>query len=116
MHTEVVMDKDGKCPKCGMTLIPVMQAPPVGPSEREEGKRASSPHEGAGASAALQAPAAPRSALLTLYTCPMAAHADVVSEKAGKCPKCEMQLVATSTVPHGKMAEETWRKAQAGAP
>jgi hypothetical protein len=40
----------------------------------------------------------------------MEAHADVVSDKPGKCPKCAMDLVPTSTVTHGKIAEETWRK------
>jgi len=28
------------------------------------------------------------------YTCPMQEHADVVSDKPGKCPKCGMDLVA----------------------
>jgi uncharacterized protein with PIN domain len=28
------------------------------------------------------------------YTCPMPEHADVVSDKPGKCPKCGMDLVA----------------------
>ncbi len=46
----------------------------------------------------------------TLYTCPMASHADVVSDQPGKCPKCDMDLVPTSTVKHGKIAEENWRK------
>jgi len=27
------------------------------------------------------------------YTCPMPEHADVVSDKPGKCPKCGMELV-----------------------
>jgi len=40
----------------------------------------------------------------------MAAHADVVSDKPGKCPKCEMDLVRTDSVPHGKIAEENWNK------
>jgi arylsulfatase A-like enzyme len=35
-----------------------------------------------------------------------AEHADVVSDKPGKCPKCEMDLVPTSTVSHGKTAEQ----------
>ncbi len=28
------------------------------------------------------------------YTCPMPEHADVISDKPGKCPKCGMDLVA----------------------
>jgi hypothetical protein len=45
-----------------------------------------------------------------LYTCPMASHADVVTDKPGDCPKCGMTLVPTSEVAHGKIAEENWRK------
>lgn len=86
-HSDVHEAKPGNCPKCGMTLIPVMEAPP------------------------LTAPSATSAAIpSTLYTCPMPVHADVVSDKPGKCPKCEMDLVNTTTVPHGKIAEENWRK------
>jgi hypothetical protein len=49
-----------------------------------------------------------------LYTCPMAEHADVVSDKPGVCPKCDMKLVETSTVAHGKTAEENWRRQHPG--
>ena len=38
------------------------------------------------------------------------AHADVVTDKPGKCPMCDMDLVATSTVSQGKIAEENWRR------
>jgi len=53
-------------------------------------------------------PATEKAALL--YTCPMAEHADVVSDKPGQCPKCAMDLVPTSTVAHGPQAEAVWRK------
>ena len=49
----------------------------------------------------------------TLYTCPMSQHVDVVSDKPGKCPKCQMELVETAKVKHGKIAEENWRKQHA---
>ncbi|HEY5481931.1 MAG TPA: efflux RND transporter periplasmic adaptor subunit [Verrucomicrobiae bacterium] len=98
-HSDVRSDKPGKCPKCAMTLIPVLQAPPISNT------------------ATNQASADKTQALpTTLYTCPMASHADVVSDKPGKCPKCEMELVPTSTVSHGKIAEENWRKQHSGAP
>ncbi len=53
---------------------------------------------------------APTKAGLTLYTCPMASDADVVSDKPGTCPKCEMELVPTTQVAHGKTAEKIWRE------
>jgi multidrug efflux pump subunit AcrA (membrane-fusion protein) len=54
---------------------------------------------------------------LTLYTCPMPEHADVVQDHPGKCPKCGMKLVPTTEVEHGKTAEENWRKMNTpGAP
>lgn len=85
-HSDVHESKPGKCPKCAMTLIPVMQTPSLEPSERRSAER-----ESVGASSTLPAPDALRSTIL--YTCPMASHADVVSDKPGKCPKCEMELV-----------------------
>lgn len=88
-HSDVKLDKAGKCPKCAMTLIPVMEA---------------------ALASKLSADSAPIPS--RLYTCPMAIHADVVSDKPGKCPKCEMDLVLTSTVKHGKQAEDNWRKHQ----
>jgi len=90
-HSDVKLDKAGKCPKCGMTLIPVMPKPAL-PAPTHVGHAAATP---------VSSP---------LYTCPMEEHADVVSDKPGKCPKCEMKLVETSRVKHGKLAEENWRK------
>ncbi len=87
-HADVHLDKPGKCPKCGMTLIPVLEEPRTAP---------------------------PVASQVPLYTCPMAMHADVVSDTPGKCPKCGMSLVLTSTVQHGRVAEENWRKQHAGS-
>jgi multidrug efflux pump subunit AcrA (membrane-fusion protein) len=91
-HSDVHESKPGKCPRCGMTLIPVMEAPPV-----------------QGASSAGKVTSGVE-ALPTLYTCPMASDADVVSDQPGKCPKCGMDLMRTSMVAHGKVSEEIWRK------
>ena len=67
MHPEVITDKPGKCPKCGMTLVK-REAKKV----KEEIKQAN----------VIKA---------EVYTCPM--HPDVKSDKSGKCPKCKMDLV-----------------------
>jgi len=83
-------EKAGKCPVCGMTLIPVMQTPKPATQSVTNNAAAIAP--------------------VTLYTCPMEEHAEVVSEKPGQCPKCEMKLVETSKVKHGQQAEENWRK------
>jgi len=86
-HESILHNAPGKCPitGCGMTLIPVPKTP-----------------------AATPAPAPV--AAVTLYTCPMEEHAHVVSDHPGKCPKCGMELVATGTVKHGKIAEDEWAK------
>ncbi len=91
-HSDVHESKPGKCPKCAMTLIPVMEQP--------------KPEQNTNPPAAMDMPA-------KLYTCPMASDADVVSDKPGKCPKCEMDLVLADTVAHGKTAEANWRKQHA---
>jgi rubrerythrin len=65
-HVSIEYDHPGKCPICGMTLVPVT------PNELKQ----------------LQ----PGGKIL-YYTCPMPEHSDVHSDKPGKCPKCGMTLI-----------------------
>ncbi len=65
-HVSIEYNHSGRCPLCGMTLVPVTQ--------REIGR--------------LQ----PGGKLL-YYVCPMPEHSDVRSDKPGKCPKCGMTLI-----------------------
>lgn len=64
----VFSDKPGKCPKCGMDLIPVAQANTI----REPGQQIDT------------------LAAFSGYTCPM--HPQVHSDTAGTCPICGMAL------------------------
>jgi RND family efflux transporter MFP subunit len=98
-HGDVHEAKPGKCPRCGMTLIPVMVRP----------RPAAVPGMNMPRGQSSQLP--PR-----LYTCPMAEHADVVSDKPGLCPKCGMELVETTKLNHGEQAEENWRRRAAPKP
>ncbi|HWI58782.1 MAG TPA: efflux RND transporter periplasmic adaptor subunit [Bacillota bacterium] len=71
-HVSIQYDHPGKCPICGMTLVPVS-----GPTLHK-----------------LQ----PGGKLL-YYTCPMPEHSDVREPKPGKCPKCGMTLVPVMEAP-----------------
>lgn len=64
MHPEVISDKPGTCPKCGMDLEPVSSG------DTKKDSAVSAKKE---------------------YTCTM--HPEVISDKPGKCPKCGMDLV-----------------------
>jgi RND family efflux transporter MFP subunit len=98
-HSDVRQDKPGKCPRCGMTLIPVMFRPKLSSAQD-----LSNPLH-----TMTNMPA-------KLYTCPMAEHADIVSDQPGVCPKCDMKLVETTKVNHGPVAEENWRRKHAVHP
>jgi Cu+-exporting ATPase len=100
-HAHVVSDQPGKCPECEMVLVPTDTVKHKKVAEDNWRKQHPVPSPGDPPQAAVPSP---------LYTCPMEEHADVVSDKPGKCPKCEMKLVETSKVKHAKLAEESWRK------
>lgn len=135
-HVAIEYNHPGKCPICGMTLVPVGKdtlarihpggkvlyytCPMPEHSDVHEGKPGKCPKCGMTlipvmseppiAAAAAPATQSPTHAGLILYTCPMPQHADVVSDQPGTCPKCGMDLVPTSTVAHGKKAEAKWRR------
>ncbi len=86
MHPEVISDKPGSCPKCGMFLVPA--------------EKGAASHDKASSSAAAAlstaAPSATKSAPAHdlpagEYSCPM--HPEVTSNQPGSCPKCGMNLV-----------------------
>ena len=91
VHAHVVSDEPGVCPECNMKLVPTTSVQ-HGKLSEEFWRHDHRPTQ-----------------TLTLYTCEME-ECGVVSDKPGICPECGMVLVPTSTVPHGKKAEEQWYK------
>jgi RND family efflux transporter MFP subunit len=71
-HISIEYDHPGKCPICGMTLVPVT---PAELKEIQPGGK------------------------ILYYTCPMPEHSDVHSDKPGKCPKCGMTLIPVMEAP-----------------
>jgi RND family efflux transporter MFP subunit len=71
-HVSITYDHPGKCPICGMTLVPVT------PSELKQ----------------LQ----PGGKVL-YYTCPMPEHNYIHEDKPGKCPLCGMTLIPVMAAP-----------------
>ena len=71
-HVALEYDHPGKCPLCGMTLVPVTRETlsKIQPGGRVE-----------------------------YYTCPMPEHSDVRADKPGKCPKCGMTLIPVMVQP-----------------
>jgi Cu(I)/Ag(I) efflux system membrane fusion protein len=71
-HVSITYDHPGKCPICGMTLVPVTksQLEKIQPGGK-----------------------------ILYYTCPMPEHSDVHSDKPGKCPKCGMTLIPVMSAP-----------------
>jgi RND family efflux transporter MFP subunit len=136
-HVSIEYMAPGKCPICGMTLVPVTAAAlaklqPGGkllhytcpmpehadvhldkPGKCPKCSMTLIPVMTAPPPLKISQPTNSIGAGVTLYTCPMAEH-DVVSDKPGICPKCDMKLVPTGTVKHGKMAEEHWARMHAG--
>ena len=66
INVAILYQQPGKCPLCGMALVPVTaeQLAQIQPG-----------------------------GIVDHYTCPMPEHADVQQDKPGKCPKCGMTLI-----------------------
>ena len=88
MHPEVVQDKAGKCPKCGMDLTAKQV---VAKTLYTCGCHPEIVQDKAGKCPKCGMNLTVKEAKKDTYVCPM--HTDVVQEKAGKCPKCGMDLV-----------------------
>lgn len=109
MHPDVQQDRPGKCPKCGMDLVPKGRP---GPTHQMPPQRQMKPHEGDGHKdrEVSEQEEHGGAAEKKIYTCPM--HPEVQQEKPGKCPKCGMDLVPKGegekeADEHGAMPEMT---------
>jgi transcription initiation factor IIE alpha subunit len=99
MHSEVVSNKPGKCPKCGMDL----NLSPKEQMKKEVTKNYTCPvhtevtsHDPGkcpkcGKKLNLSPKEQMKAEVVKLYTCPM--HPEVALDKEGKCPKCGTALV-----------------------
>jgi transcription initiation factor IIE alpha subunit len=98
MHADVIMDKPGKCPKCGMALtlskkeemkskVTKTYTCPVH-FDVTSNKKGKCPE--CGKKLILSKKEQMKAEIVKIYTCPM--HPDVVSDTSGKCPKCGMTL------------------------
>ncbi len=67
MHPDVISDKPGKCPECGMKLVPMNNETAAKAPVKAQAEMA-----------------------VTKYVCPM--NEEFVSDKPGTCPKCGMDL------------------------
>lgn len=81
MHPEIRQPNPGRCPKCGMDLVPA-EGEEIAEGEGNNVAASTSP-------ASKTAPASASAA--TLYTCPM--HPEVRQPGPGRCPKCGIDLV-----------------------
>lgn len=100
MHPEVRQPGPGRCPKCGMHLVPEAEASgaaagPACQGHEHHGHGASKRQTGGHDTAARPEPGktydhGPPGWTGTVYTCPM--HPEVRQTKAGSCPICGMGL------------------------
>ncbi len=92
MHPEIVQDKPGNCPKCGMNLVPVKTESDTTVSHQQDSV-SNSPMRDAGHKHGEMVSADLNKGAQSFqrYTCPM--HPQIVQDAPGKCPLCGMTLV-----------------------
>ncbi|MBX9853161.1 MAG: copper-translocating P-type ATPase [Cytophagaceae bacterium] len=98
MHPEIVQDKPGSCPKCGMNLVPVKSEGDKSVSLHQDiDTKPSTAHAGhnmltnSKEDNARDADLNKVSQNFQRYGCPM--HPQIVQDAPGKCPLCGMTLV-----------------------
>ncbi len=95
MHPEIIQDKPGNCPKCGMNLVPVKATEEKSHMHHDEvdhSHKVDHTLHGHNEKVNISLPSAGNS--FKKYTCPM--HPQIVQDGPGKCPLCGMNLVPLS--------------------
>lgn len=80
MHPEVIKDEPGKCPKCGMNLVPFKNPEQSGTESHQSHSHV---HQTSTATSKQEGE----------YYCPMLCEGDKKYSKPGNCPVCGMHLV-----------------------
>jgi len=104
IHPDVMMEKSGKCPKCGRDLTKSlkeqMKMEVMGiytcPAHPDVTSNESGKCPKCGNLLKLSPKEQMKMKDLKMFTCPM--HPDVAMDKEGKCPKCGMDLKVTEMV------------------
>ncbi len=97
MHPEILQDKPGNCPECGMKLIPFNDKQneehlPYHHSEPEKEEYSSHvPNTAVVVKMSVPPPGEDAVQTFQRYTSPM--HPQIVQDEPGKCPLCGMTLV-----------------------
>lgn len=104
MHPEIIQDKPGNCPKCGMNLIPLNGKQSESHSNHHEQTKVEKHTEQEEQPAlVINIKEAKR---FQKYTCPM--HPQIVQDEPGKCPLCGMTLLPlTKNTSHGGHAKHS---------
>ena len=84
-------DKPGKCPICGMNLVPVSDEKP----KHEQNHQMHNGHQ-TNPSGKMKMADNPKAQNTEKYYCPMLCEGDKIYDEPGKCPVCGMNLVPVS--------------------
>lgn len=97
MHPEIVQDKPGNCPKCGMNLVLINDQQNEEYSHHYHSEHKNEEHSSHVPNTALVVKMPVRTSggataqIFQKYTCPM--HPQIIQDGPGKCPLCGMTLV-----------------------